>query len=160
MLLNSRTRMTEVLSSDFPHWPQQPLQPHWPQHAASTALFPQKTSWSWWFDQYWSSFVESYGSSEIQIFTDIWNSGWYSFLLFWKLVDETQISKPQEYTDTYLKTNLTGIFLSVRPKLFVTFHYEIPCMIVNYIKQNHVIDLSDRKSTWNPLRYPFSNMTF
>ena len=33
-------------------------------------------------------------------------------LLFWKLVDETQISKPQEYTDTF-KQNLTCIFLSV-----------------------------------------------
>ena len=37
-------------------------------------------------------------------------------LLFWKLVDETQIRKPQEYTDTF-KQNLTCIFLSVRANL-------------------------------------------
>ena len=47
-------------------------------------------------------------------------------LLFWKLVDETQISKPQEYTNTS-KQNLTCIFLSVRGILKETFQCETPC---------------------------------
>ena len=50
-----------------------------------------------------------------------------SMLLFWKLVDKTQISKPQDHTDNF-KHNPIGIFLSVRPKLLLTFQYEIPCM--------------------------------
>ena len=49
-----------------------------------------------------------------------------SRLLFWKLDDESQISKTQDHTDTF-KHNLTSIFLSVRPKLLLTFQYEIPC---------------------------------
>ena len=47
-------------------------------------------------------------------------------LLFWKLVDETQMPWPQEYTDTF-KQNLTCIFLSVRVNLKETFQSEIPC---------------------------------
>ena len=49
-------------------------------------------------------------------------------LLFWKLVDETQISKPQEYANTFKQT-LTCIFLSVRVNLKETFQCETPCMI-------------------------------
>ena len=48
-------------------------------------------------------------------------------LLFWKLVDETQISKPQEYADIF-KQNLTCIFISVRGTLKETFQYETPCI--------------------------------
>ena len=40
--------------------------------------------------------------------------------IFGKLVDETQISKPQEYTVTF-KQNLTCIFISVRVNLKETF---------------------------------------
>ena len=49
-----------------------------------------------------------------------------SMLLFWKLVDKTQISKPQDHTDNF-KHNPISIFLSVRPKLLLTVQYEIPC---------------------------------
>ena len=42
------------------------------------------------------------------------------------MVDETRISKPQEYTDTF-KQNLTCIFLSVRGILKETFQCETPC---------------------------------
>ena len=44
------------------------------------------------------------------------------------MVDETQISRPQEYTDT-LKQNLTSIFLSVKAILKETFQCETPCTI-------------------------------
>ena len=55
-----------------------------------------------------------------------------SRLLFWKLDDESQISKTQDHTDTF-KHNLTSIFLSVRPKLLLTFQYEIPCILLYYL---------------------------
>jgi hypothetical protein len=48
-------------------------------------------------------------------------------LLFWKLVDETQISKPKEYTDTFREI-LTSIFLSVRTILKETVQCETPCI--------------------------------
>ena len=52
---------------------------------------------------------------------------WGQFMLLsWKLVDETQISKPQNHTNTF-KQNLTSIFISVMPKLLLTFQCEIPC---------------------------------
>ena len=49
-----------------------------------------------------------------------------SILLFQELVFETKISKPQDFRTTF-KWILACIFLTVRPKLLVTFHYEIPC---------------------------------
>ena len=48
-------------------------------------------------------------------------------LIFRELVDETQISKPQEYTNTF-KQNLTCIFLSVRVNSKETFQCETPCI--------------------------------
>ena len=48
-------------------------------------------------------------------------------LVFWKLVAETQISKPQEYTDTF-RQNLTCIFLSARAILKETVQCETPCI--------------------------------
>ena len=47
-------------------------------------------------------------------------------LLFWKLVDETQIPQSQEYTDTF-KQNLTCTFLSIRGNLKYTLCHEGPC---------------------------------
>ena len=44
-------------------------------------------------------------------------------LLFRKLVDETQISKPQEYTDTFRQI-LTSVFLSVRAILKEIVQYQ------------------------------------
>jgi hypothetical protein len=49
-------------------------------------------------------------------------------LLFLKLVDEAKISKPQDLRTTF-KQILACIFLSVIPKLLVTFQYEIPCIV-------------------------------
>ena len=50
----------------------------------SKAIFPQKTSWSWWFghhrhhnDQYWSFFVE--WIFKIQFFINIWYHLCFSF---------------------------------------------------------------------------------
>ena len=48
-------------------------------------------------------------------------------LLFWKLVDETQIPQSQIYTDTF-KQNLTCIFLPVRANLRYSLCHEGPCI--------------------------------
>ena len=58
------------------------------------------------------------GSSKTQIFTDTCNFSvggcWGQLILFfWKLVDETQISKSQDFRTTF-KQILACIFLSVR----------------------------------------------
>ena len=82
---------------------------------ASTAIFPQKTSWYRWFDHhwhqndpYWSFFVEWIINNQIFYlymvplsFEGCWGP---PMLLFWKLFDETQMPKPQEYTDTFIIT--------------------------------------------------------
>ena len=62
-------------------------------------------------------------------------------LIFWKLVNETQISKPQEYTVTF-KQNLTCIFLSVRVNLKETFQCETPCILTTLV-ENHEKDISN-----------------
>ena len=67
-----------------------------------------------------SKFLMIYGTFSVR---GCWGQ---PMLLFRKLVDETQISKPQEYTDTF-KQNLTCIFLSVRGILKETFQCETPC---------------------------------
>ena len=47
-------------------------------------------------------------------------------LLFWKLFDETQMSKNQD-VKTNFKQNTTCIFLSVRHELLLSVHIETPC---------------------------------
>ena len=64
-----------------------------------------------------------------KLFTDIWyhfcQGCWgQCMLVFWKLVDETQISKPQKYTNTFKQT-LTCLFLAVRVNLKEAFQYEV-----------------------------------
>ena len=78
---------------------------------ASTTLFPQITSWYWWSDhchqndQYWT-FVcgMDYQKPNFSLINGTLSDGgsWgQPMFLFWKLVDETQMPKPQEYTDTF-----------------------------------------------------------
>ena len=49
------------------------------------------------------------------------------------MVDETQISKPQEYADIF-KQNLTCIFISVRGTLKETFQCVTPCTVLTMLK--------------------------
>jgi hypothetical protein len=103
----------------------------------STASFHQKIYRSWWFDhpyhpndQYQSLFVEWI------IKNPIFN--WYLILFlskdveaigcyfFWKLVDETQISKPPEATRHHNSLELL-ILLPLRADLLCILHYETPC---------------------------------
>jgi hypothetical protein len=51
-------------------------------------------------------------------------------LLFLKLVDETQISKPLEPTRHHNSIKL-WILLPLRADLLVTLQYEIPCIFVS-----------------------------
>ena len=71
-----------------------------------------------------SKFLLIYGTFSVR---GCWGQ---SMLLFRKLVDETQISKPQKYTDTFRQI-LTSIFLSVRAILKETVQCETPCSSVN-----------------------------
>ena len=57
-----------------------------------------------------------------------------NMLLFWKLVDETQIPQSQEYTDTF-KQNLTCTFLPIRANLKYTLCHEGPCISHNVSKK-------------------------
>ena len=66
-------------------------------------------------------------------------------LLFRKLVDETQISKPKEYTDTFKQT-LTCIFQSVRGILKETVQCETPCMLLQNLFQFNLTKYSVVKS--------------
>ena len=70
-------------------------------------------------------------------------------LLFWKLVDETQMPWPQEYTDTF-KQNLACIFLSVRVNSKETFQCETPCMIFKSF--THSIKISRWIRVWTIVR--------
>ena len=71
------------------------------------------------------------GSSEIQIFTDFstfsvrgcWGR---PILYFWKLIRETQISKPPDASRHHYSTTLL-ILLPLRADLLCTLHYETPC---------------------------------
>ena len=81
-------------------------------------------------DQYWQFFVKwiiknpNFHWCMVPLsFGGCWGQ---PILLFWKLVDETQILWPHEYTSTF-KRNLTCIFLSVRAILKETFQCETPC---------------------------------
>ena len=67
----------------------------------------------------------SNGSSKLQIFTDIWTFSvrgcWgQPMLLFWELVDETQMSKPPEHTRHHDSRKLL-ILLPLRAIYFSTF---------------------------------------
>ena len=56
-----------------------------------------------------------------------------NMLLFWKLVDETQIPQSQEYTDTF-KQSRTCTFLSIRGNLKYTLCHEGPCNYSGFAK--------------------------
>ena len=54
-------------------------------------------------------------------------------LLLWKLVDETKISKPQDFRNTF-KQILACIFLSFRVYSWNKFQYKITCISKNCYK--------------------------
>ena len=71
------------------------------------------------------------GSSKIQIFTDfstfsVGGRGGQLMLFFWKLIRETQISKPPEATRHHNSTKLL-ILVPLRADLLCTLYYETPC---------------------------------
>ena len=61
------------------------------------------------------------------------------------MVDETQISKPQEYADIF-KQNLTCIFISVRGTLKETFQCETPCISDIMLGCQALVDLQKYKA--------------
>ena len=77
------------------------------------------------------------GSSKIQIFTDfstfsVGGRGGQLMLFFWKLIRETQISKPPEATRHHNSTKLL-ILVPLRADLLCTLHYETPCRLRDFL---------------------------
>ena len=114
------------VQSHWPHWPLQPLQP---QKAFFTKELPDSDDWiipgtnSCPF--LWNA------SSKIQFFTDLSifsaRSCWgQQMLLFWKLVHETQTSKPPEATRQHNSTKSMFLLL-LTTTYFSSFQYETPC---------------------------------
>ena len=145
--LNSTTWLTlkssvvnfQALEPLQPQWPLQPQQPQWPQ-------WPQQPYFITIFNgpdgsMIFGTKMTNTGpflrneSSKTQIFTDFrtfsvrgcWGQ---SMLLFWKLIHETQISKPPEAT-RHQNSTILLIILPLRADLLCTLHYETPC---NYFK--------------------------
>ena len=118
--LNSRTWMTlkssveifQALEPLKPQWPLQPRQPLWPQWP----LLP-------YFMKILMLLMVGYSlSTKLPI-----------FVLFCGMDHQRtkySLISPQDFRTT-LKQILACIFLSVRPKLLVTFQYEIPCTTQN-----------------------------
>ena len=122
----------EHLQPQWPLRPQQPQWPQWPQQphfikkiTRSAALMILGTKMTNTGPFLWN------GWSKIQIFTDfsIFSAGgcWgQPMLFFWKLICETQISKPPEATRHHNSTKLL-ILVPLRANLLCTLHYETPC---------------------------------
>ena len=133
MTLMSSLVIFQALEPLQPQWPLQPLQPPWPQWPIQPHFIKKITDIDDWIIPS-TTMTNTYCGIDIRKshFTVI--SGTLSvggcwgqpMLVFWKLVEESQISKPQKYTNTF-KLNLTFIFLSVRVNLKETFQCETPC---------------------------------
>ena len=103
-----------------------------------TASFHQKHYWSWWLDHPWHQNDQNWyflwnGSSKIHFLlisdTLAVRGCWgQQMLLFWELVDKTQMSKPLEHTRHHDSRQLS-ILLPLRAIYFSTFQYETPCMM-------------------------------
>ena len=106
----------------------------------STASFHQKIYWFWWLDhswhhndQYLTLFVEWIIKNPIfhwyLIPFSIGGCWGQHMLLFWKLVDETQMYKTPEPTRHHNSIKLL-ILLPLRANLLCILHYETPCMFL------------------------------
>ena len=148
---NSRTWMTlkslieifQTLEPQRPQWPLQPQQPQWPQ-------WPQQPHFTKIFIQLdvgpslvpkWPVPVPFYGMDYRKfnfslIFDTLSVGGCWGqpMLLFWKLVDETQISKPPEPTRHHNSIKL-WILQSLGADLLYILQYETPCMTITGLFQ-------------------------
>ena len=59
-------------------------------------------------------------------------------LLFWKLVDETQMGNSRDNTVRDISSKFS-IFLPLRAIYFRSYQYETPCRLCSKWKENHVI---------------------
>ena len=142
--LNSRTWMTvkssvlifQALKPLQPQWPLQPQQPQWPQWPQQPHFVNKNADPDGWIIPSTQTINISpflwNRSSKIQflLISDTLSVGgcWgQPMLLFWKLVDETQISQPPEATRHHNSTNLS-ILLPLRSILFGPIQYDTPCI--------------------------------
>ena len=135
MTLKSSVVILQALKPLQPQWPQQPQQPqwpHWPQqpHFIKKINGPDGSMIPGTKTTNTGPFLRN-GSSKTQIFTDFktfsvrgcWGQ---PLLLFWKLIYETQISKPPEATRHH-KSKKILVLLSLRANLKIQFQNETPC---------------------------------
>ena len=135
MTLKSSVVIFQALKPLQPQWPQWPQQPQWPQwprqpHFIKKSTDPdgliipstQMTNTSPFFgmDHQKSNFLLIYDTLSV--------GGCWGQLMsfFWKLVDETQISKPPEATRHHNSIKVL-ILLPLRANLLCVLHYETPC---------------------------------
>ena len=132
MTLKSSVTIFQPLKPLQPQWPQWPQQPQWPRQPHFIKQFTDPDGLIFPSTQMTntSPFLLN-RSPKIQCFTDIW----YSFCLrllrpagviFWKPVDETQMSKPLEATKHH-KSIKNLICLTLRADLLCTLQNETPC---------------------------------
>ena len=139
-----KLRKTDKKSAIDPTFSLKPLQPHWPHQPLQTdltSLYSPISSKNFLIlmvesnlyqnDQYWSLFVEWIIKNLIfhwyLIPVSIRGCWSQPMLLFFKLVDETQMTKALKHTKHHKSTKLL-ILLPLREIYFRLFLYETPCM--------------------------------
>ena len=122
MTLKSSVVIFQTLELLQPQWPLQPQQPPWPQWPLQPHFIKNITDCDGWIIPGTKMTITGpflwNGSSKIQFFTDIsaisvrgcWGQ---SMLLFWKLVDETQMPTTPEAT-SYPSLRKLSILLPLR----------------------------------------------
>ena len=135
MTLRSSVVIFQTLEPLQPLWPQQPQQPPWPQWPLQPHLLKNITDCNGWIIP--GTKMNNIGpflwnwSSKIQFFSDIstisvrgcWGQ---PMLIFWKLVDETQMPTTPEASSHHSSRKLS-ILLPLIAIENHSFHYETPC---------------------------------
>ena len=133
-----------------PHWPHRPLRPWWslqPQKPYFTKELPDSDGWIILDTKMTNSCQFLWNSSsKIQFFTDFstfsargcWGQ---LMLLFWNLVQGTQMSTPPEATRHHISTQLL-VLLHLRAIYFSTFQYETPCTYWSQLLPAYFLEMS------------------
>ena len=133
MTLQSSVVIFQALELLQPQWPWQPQQPQRPQWPWRPHFIKKNTDPDGWIipSTQWSKPVPFCGmdhqKSNFLLISGTLSLGgcWGQLmLLFWKLVDKTEMSKPPEHTRHHDSRQLS-ILLPLRAIYFSTFQYEI-----------------------------------
>ena len=131
MTLKSSLVIFQALETLQSQWPLQLQQPPWPQ-CHLQPHFTKKNHWSWWLAPKWPILFPFCGlehqKSKFSLISEPFLSRgcWgQPMLLFWKMIDETQISKPPEATTHHDSRNY-GPFYPSEPFTFAHFNMRHP----------------------------------